>query len=139
MQESGRMKTFFKIFTIAASLFFCLPGKAAVQADDVFTPIAKYLAQGNTESLSAWFADNLDMSIISQEGSASKSQAKQILQTFFESYTPRSFTITHTAGRATMKYAVGELHAGGERFHVTIFVSLQGGTYRIQQLSIKRA
>lgn len=133
------MNRIFKILALGLSLLTCGIAGGREQADDVFSPISKYLAQGNAEALSAWFADNLDISIIAEESAASRLQAKQIVQTFFESHTPRSFTITHTTGRSTMKYAVGELHAGGERFHVTIFVSLKGSTYRIQQLSISRA
>ena len=105
---------------------------------DVFVPIAKYLAQGNAEALSAWFADNLDMTVLSKGGNSSRSQARQILKTFFEGYTPRDFQITYTAGRANMKYALGTLNAGGENFLVTIFVSSKGDTYTIQQMKIER-
>ena len=105
---------------------------------DVFIPIAKYLAQGNAEALSAWFADNLDMTVLSKGGNSSRSQARQILKSFFEGYTPRDFQITYTAGRANMKYALGTLNAGGENFLVTIFVSSKGDTYTIQQMKIER-
>ena len=67
----------------------------------------------------------------------SKNQAKQILKVFFSSYTPRGFEITHTAERANMKYALGNLSAGGENFSVTIFVSSKGNEYRIQELKIE--
>lgn len=105
---------------------------------DVFVPIAKYLGQGNADKLSAWFADNLEISVISTSNDSSRSQARQILKAFFDSYTPRSFEITHTAGRSHMKYALGTLNAGGERFIVTIFVSYCSDEYRIQQLKIER-
>ena len=105
---------------------------------DVFVPIAKYLSQGNAEALSAWFADNLDMTVLAKGGNSSRSQARQILKTFFEGYTPRDFQITYTAGRANMKYALGTLNAGGENFLVTIFVSSKGDTYTIQQMKIER-
>ena len=106
---------------------------------DVFIPISKYMAQGNADNLAAWFDDNLDIAVISQGSSASKAQAKQIVKTFFETYTPRSFDISHTAGRDNMKYALGTLKAGGENFSVTIFVSSKGQTsYKIQQLKIER-
>ena len=105
---------------------------------DVFNPISKYMAQGNAEALSAWFANNLEVTILARGGDASKAQAKQILKSFFDNYTPRSFEITHTAGRSNMKYALAELKAGGETFQVTIFVSYQGNTYKIQQLKIER-
>ncbi len=105
---------------------------------DVFIPIAKYIRMGDAERLSAWFADNLEISIFSTTSDSSRNQARQIVKSFFDSYTPRSFNITHTAGRSNMKYALGTLNAGGEIFDVTIFVSFKDGSYRIQQLKIER-
>ena len=105
---------------------------------DVFVPICKYMAQGNADNLSAWFDDNLEIAVTSQSSNASKAQARQIVKTFFENHTPRSFEVNHTAGRDNMKYALGTLKAGGENFSVTIFVSSKGKSYKIQQLKIER-
>ena len=117
--------------------------KAAVQevqdgGDDVFVPISKYIAAGNSEALSAWFADNLEIAVLARESDASRAQARQIVKTFFDTYPPRSFDVTHTAGRANMKYALGTLKAGGESFVVTIFMSCKDSSYKIQQLKIER-
>ena len=69
----------------------------------------------------------------------SKSQARQILRTFFASYTPRSFEVTHKASEANKKYLIGLLNAGGELFQVTIYATSSGGeAYKIQQLNISR-
>ncbi|MBO5195142.1 MAG: DUF4783 domain-containing protein [Bacteroidales bacterium] len=105
---------------------------------DVFVPISKYLRNGDAERLSAWFADNLDITILSTSNNSSRNQARQILKSFFTSYSPRSFDIDHKAGRANMKYALGSLNAGGEVFTVTIFVSYKDKDYRIQQLKIEK-
>lgn len=105
---------------------------------DVFNPISKYLAQGDAEKLSAWFSDNLEVTIFSDSNDSSRNQARQIMKSFFRSYTPRSFEITHKAGRSNMKYALGTLNAGGEMFIVTIFVGYDDTTYRIQHLKIER-
>lgn len=121
---------------MTAGLFFvCASAQAA---GDVFNPIAKYIERGDAESLSAWFSDNLEVSIFSKTNDASSSQAKQIMKSFFKSYTPRSFRISHKAGRPNMKYALGVLSAGGELFQVTIFVGLKKEEYRIQQIKIER-
>ena len=104
---------------------------------DVFIPIGKYMAQGNADKLSAWFDDNLEIAVVSQASSASKAQARQILRSFFESNSPRSFDISHTAGKDNMKYALGTLKAGGESYSVTIFVSHKGKFFKIQQLKIE--
>ena len=111
---------------------------ARTQGNDVFVPIGKYLEQGDSEALSAWFADNLEIGVLGKETSSSRSQARQIVKAFFEAHTPRSFSVTHTAGRAGLKYATGNLNAGGEVFAVTIFVSCKEEGTKIQQLKIER-
>jgi len=104
----------------------------------MFIPISKYIRQGDAEKLSAWFSDNLEISVFSESNETSRAQARQIMKSFFETYTPRTFDIEHTAGRSSMKYALGMLNAGGEVFEVTIFVSIKDNTYQIQQLKIQK-
>ena len=125
------------ILTISAILF-CHRAAAQDSGYDVFNPIAKYLAKGDADKLSAWFSDNLEVTIFSRSNDSSCNQARQIVKSFFKSYTPRSFEITHKAGRSNMKYALGTLNAGGELFNVTIFVSYTDSDYRIQHLKIER-
>lgn len=123
---------------ILPAMLLCAQAQAQSERNDVFTPIGKYMVKGDADCLSAWFDDNLEVCVASQESNASRAQAKQILKTFFDAYTPRSFDITHTAERANMKYALGNLNAGGETFTVTIFVSTKSDGYKIQQLKIER-
>ena len=96
------------------------------------------MSKVDADRLSAWFADNLEITILSTTNDSSRNQARQIMKAFFNTYTPRSFTIDHKAGRSNMKYALGLLSAGGENFIVTIFVSCKENTYKIQQLKIER-
>lgn len=135
------MNKILNIMLLPLMVFICAEPAAVAQDDsyDVFVPIAKYIRQGNAGKLSAWFADNLEVTVISSSNDSSRNQARQIVKAFFDSYTPRSFDITHTAGRSNMKYALGVLNAGGEMFEVTIFVNYSGSGYRIQQLKIDRA
>lgn len=123
---------------ILPAMLLCAQAQAQSERNDVFTPIGKYIVKGDADCLSAWFDDNLEVCVASQESNASRAQAKQILKTFFDAFTPRSFDITHTADRANMKYALGNLNAGGETFTVTIFVSAKSDGYKIQQLKIER-
>ena len=137
-EMASYMRTLLKVFIIIGCLLQAENVFAQNEGYDVFIPISKYLAQGNTDNLSAWFADNLEISVISSSSNCSKNQAKQILRTFFESHTPRSFDITHTAGKSNMKYALGTLNAGGESYMVTIFASYSSDRYKIQQIKIER-
>jgi hypothetical protein len=105
----------------------------------VFSSITKYLAAGDAVALSSWFADNLDVTVLSTSRNCSKKQAREILRSFFASNTPRSFQVSHRASEANKKYLIGLLNAGGELFQVTIYATSTGQeTYRIQQLSISR-
>lgn len=127
-----------KIVFLLAGFVLFLTTPAQDQSYNVFVPIGKYLAQGNVDNLSAWFSDNLEISLLSSSNNSSKSQAKQILKSFFDSHSPRSFEISHTAGKSNMKYALGTLVAGGERYIVSIFVNYEDETYKIQQIKIDR-
>ena len=125
-------------FAALIAMFSCAGANAQDSGYDVFNPIAKYLSSGDAEKLSAWFSDNLEVTIFSDSNDSSRNQALQIMKSFFRSYTPRSFEITHKAGRANMKYALGTLNAGGEMFLVTIFVGYEKTSYKIQHLKIER-
>ena len=70
---------------------------------DVFVPISKYLRQGNTEKLSAWFAKNLELDILGNSNDCSKVQATQIIKEFFTTYPPKNFVIIHKSGQAPLK------------------------------------
>ena len=130
------MKKFFLALIITFASIFSSKGQDV--SYDVFVPISKYLEMGDAEKLSAWFSDNLEVTIFSNSNDSSRNQAKQIIKSFFKSYTPRTFKITHKAGRPNMKYALGTLTAGGEMFLVTIFVGYKDAEYKIQQFKIER-
>lgn len=138
------MKTSVKILLALAILALASP-RANAQNDPqddaygVFIPISKYMASGDAEKLSAWFAENLEVLLFGVESDSSKTQAKRIMVRFFDEHKPSSFEVVHKTGRANMKYALGRYVSGAENFDVTVFVSLHDGTYRIQQIKIDKA
>ena len=127
-----------KVILALGAMLLCAVVYAQDKGYDVFNPISKYIAQGDADRLSAWFSDNLEVTIFATSNDSSRNQARQIMKSFFKSYTPRSFEIRHKAGRSNMKYALGTLNAGGEMFMVTIFVNFKDDSYKIQQLKIER-
>ena len=60
------------------------------------------------------------------------------MKNFFATYTPKKFSIIHKSGKAPMKYAVGSLSAGGERFRVILYVQSTGEQSHIEQLKVER-
>lgn len=139
LQHCASVRTIIKIALSVAPILFCANLLAQTEGYDVFTPICKYMVKGDADCLSAWFDDNLEISVSSSpENTASRAQAKQIVKAFFAEHRPRYFNITHAAERAGMKYALGNLNAGGENYSVTIFVSAKDDGYKIQHLKIER-
>ena len=110
----------------------------AQKTADVFVPIGKYIQMGDSDKLSAWFSNNLELDILGSVSACSKVQATQIMKDFFVKYTPKSFSIVHKSGKAPLTYAIGNLSAGGEVFRVTLFVMTQDKGNQIQQLRIER-
>ncbi|MEG2849456.1 MAG: DUF4783 domain-containing protein, partial [Bacteroidales bacterium] len=120
------------------TLLFTTTSFVFAQDQDVFVPIGKYIQQGDSDKLSAWFASNLELDILGNVNDCSKIQATQIMKDFFLNYTPKSFSIIHKSGKAPMKYAIGSLNAGGEKFRITLFVKTNSSGNQIQQLIIDR-
>lgn len=125
---------FINIMLFSTSLAF----SQTANDQDVFVPIAKYLQKGDADCLSAWFADNLEVDILSNSNNCSKNQAKQIIKSFFINYTPKKFVIVHKSGTYPMKYAIGNLDGGGNKFTVTIYVKTSEEGNTIQQIKIEK-
>ncbi|MBO4536708.1 MAG: DUF4783 domain-containing protein [Bacteroidales bacterium] len=130
-----------KVLWFAAVCFLLLtagPSSAQDNGQDVFTPIGKYIQGGDYEKLSAWFADNLELDMLGAVNNCTRNQARLIMKNFFSKYTPKKFSIIHKSGKAPMKYAVGSLSAGGERFRVILYVKTTDTDSHIEQLKVER-
>ena len=132
------MKKLYWVATLLLAFLFAGPSDAQDSGQDVFTPIGKYIQSGDCDKLSAWFADNLELDMLGAVNNCTRNQAKLIMKNFFTSYTPKKFTIIHKSGKAPMKYAVGSLNAGGERFRVILYVKTTGEKSYIEQLKVER-
>lgn len=109
----------------------------AIDDGDVFIPIAKYMEAGDSEKLSVWFADNLQVDVMGTINNCTRNQAKLILRNFFTNHTPKEFKIMHKSGRPPMNYAVANLDAGGSQYRVIIFVKSVDGKNEILQIKIE--
>lgn len=130
-----------KVILFLTSIFFIFstsPASAQQKDQDVFVPIGKYIESGDYEKLSAWFAENLELDVLGAINNCTKNQAKLIMKNFFTNYTPKKFSIVHKGGKTPMKYAVGSLNAGGEKFRIILFVKSNGSVDSVQQLRIEK-
>ena len=128
-----------KYILLAVICLFCANAASAQnEVADIFAPISKYMEQGDCEKLSAWFADNLELDILGAVNNCSRNQAKLIMRNFFSNYTPKHLDIIQRSGSSPMKYAVGTLDAGGEKFRIILYVKADGGKSYVEQLKISR-
>jgi len=127
------------LFSLAAVFLTLSPLSAQTSSEqDVFVPISKYFQSGDSEKLSAWFAQNLEIDILGTVNVCSKAQAKQIMKEFFSNYSPKSFVIAYRSGKPPMKYAIGNLNAGGSKFRVTLFVKIHDDGNFIEGLRVEK-
>lgn len=104
----------------------------------VFTSIGNDLKSGDATTFSQWFADDIEIDVLGTAGVCSRSQARQLMKNFYSRYTPKSFTIVHLSGSLPMRYCIGTLADGGERFRVTLFVKSQRDVHTLQQIRIEK-
>lgn len=90
---------------------------------------------GNAEKIAAFFSDNVDLSIDGKEDLYSKSQAEQILKTFFAAHNPKEFKIIHKGKSGQSEYFIGELTAE-KGYKVTLNSKAVGGAKKITSLTI---
>ena len=91
---------------------------------------------GNAEKISKYFSDNVDLSIDGKEDLYSKSQAEQILKTFFTAHKPKKFNIIHKGKSGQSEYFIGEL-SSEVVYRVTLNSKSIAGNKKITSLTIE--
>lgn len=113
-------------------------GAQDAESKVVFTSIGNDLKSGDAATFTQWFAEDIEIDVLGTAGVCSRSQARQLMKNFYSRYTPKSFTIVHLSGSLPMRYCIGTLIAGGERFRVTLFVKSQRDIHTLQQIRIEK-
>lgn len=121
--------------SILLSLILVLAG-TTFGALDLLDDIANALRSGDSKSVSRYFGNTVDLTIISQEEVYSKVQAEQVLKDFFARNPPRSFALIHKGeSKEGARYAIGTLvTAQGATYRTYFFIKQQGNIATIQEL-----
>jgi hypothetical protein len=102
---------------------------------DPYEDIANAIRSGDAKSVSRYFSNSVDLTLIGQEDVYSKAQAEQILKDFFNKNTPRSFSIIHRGeSKDGAKYAIGNLSTSNGNYRVYYYFKVAGGGVNIQEL-----
>lgn len=100
--------------------------------------IANSFKTGNVQVISTYFSSSLDMTIIGTEDVFSKAQATQILNQFFKSNKPTSFSVQHKgSSKSGDYYQIGTLSTNTGDYRVTFFLKKDNGIVFIKRLKIE--
>ncbi len=93
---------------------------------------------GNALKVAYYFGDNVDLSIAGKSNLYSKSQAQQILKTFFAENEAEEFKIIHKKSTEAGQYFIGELITlSKSKFRVTVNSKMHEGKKMITALTIE--
>ena len=115
-------------------LAFSLPLAGFSQSAEL-GQIATAIQGGNAKTLSTHFDNSVEVTILDQEGTYSRSQAEVIVRNFFDKYGVKGFRIIHKGeSGGNSKYAIGKLESNRGTFRTYIYVKKKGDQLLIQQL-----
>lgn len=123
------------IFVLLLSPLVAL-AHANAQPNPGLDAIAKALGTGDVESLSKYFADNVEISIQDKEQTYAKTQATDVVRDFFNTNKPKGFTQVHngTSRESSDQYCIGNLSANNGTYRVYIYLKANGATLTIQEI-----
>ena len=106
---------------------------------DNFDEVAAALKSGNAKQVSAFFNNNLALTIMNDEGTYSKQQAEVIMRNFFAQNPPKQVSIQHrgSSGQGA-KYAVAIYECTNGKFRAYIFMKDAGNGLLIHELRIEK-
>ncbi len=99
-------------------------------------PVA--LKSGNSSTISGYFNEDVELTILGKEGIYSKTQAEQIIKDFFIHHKPKNFNLLHEGGKSGSHYAIGELDTDNETYRVYFLIKIINNQSFINQLRIEK-
>jgi len=121
------------------NLFFLLlfvPAIAFGQTNASLEAITSALNAGDAESLSKYFASNVEVSIQDKEQMYTKAKATEVVRNFFNSNKPKSFSQMHkgTSRENSDQYCIGNLSADTGNYRVYLYLKVSGNNLSIQEI-----
>jgi hypothetical protein len=108
----------------------------ANQGNPSLDAISQALSAGDVETLSKYFADNVEISIQDNEQLYPKAKAKSVVSDFFGNNKPKSFQQVHqgTSRESSDHYCIGNLSATKGNYRVYLYLKSNGGKLQINEI-----
>ncbi|OFY16891.1 MAG: hypothetical protein A2X11_00740 [Bacteroidetes bacterium GWE2_42_24] len=113
-------------------------GSMQAQGKDIIPVIEKALTAGNSQLISTYFADHVNLSLPGTDGVYSKEQAGAILKEFFTRHKPTQFKVTHKGKSGEgASYFVGTLTCGAKKFSLYVLLHKTANNSTIKQFQVE--
>ncbi len=98
--------------------------------------ITSAISKGDVKTLSTYFDESVEVAILDDEDIYDKPEAIAVVDKFFKSNTPKSFSQVHkgTSKGSDSHYVIGDLIAGKTTYRVYLYMKESSGKYLIQEL-----
>ena len=125
------MKNLFFVFLFVPMALF-----ATAQSNPGLDAVSKALSTGDVETLSKYFAGNVEVSIQDKEQLYSKAQAMEVVKSFFAANKPKEFNQVHngTSRGSTDQYCIGNLTATTGTYRVYLYFKTTDANMVIQEI-----
>lgn len=118
-------------------LILLIPFSSVCQTEEK-EGISAAIQSGNAQSLSGYFTESIDLTLLDIEDVYSQKQAQVILSKFFIDNVPSSFNLKHE-GKSKVEdfYYIGILKTNTGNYRVTFFLKKENDGFNIKQLRIE--
>src|SRR5690554_764262 len=96
------------------------------------------LKSGNAKTLSGYFNQNIELVVPESDNVYSKAQAQLIVNDFFNSHIPQTFSVIHQGGKEGAQYVIGNLGTKKGTFRVYFLLKKNDEKDYIHQLRIEK-
>jgi hypothetical protein len=133
------MRNFNKIVS-GLILILCLVFSAQAQTSDEIVNSSKAgLRAGSSKDIATYFSNLVELSLLGEKSSYSKSHAEVLLKEFFKKYPPVDFQYIHQgSSKEGLKYAIGKYSYNGGSFRVYLLIKQFSGNYLIDTLEFSK-
>jgi hypothetical protein len=121
-------------------MFFVPASLMANQGNPGLETISNALNTGDVETLSKYFADNVEISIQDKEQVYSKAKATEVIRSFFDNNKPKGFSQVHrgTSRENSDQYCIGNLSATSGNYRVYLYLKVNGNNLSIAEMRLDK-
>lgn len=125
------------IFILTVTWLLLFQNQIYAQQSNLPASLIRSVQNGDSEGLSVYFSENIELVLPGKAGIYSKNQAELILKEVFNAIEPNGFKVIHEGTRENSSFTIGQLNGKNEHFRVYFLTKKNAGKIVIHQLRIE--